>query len=198
MAEDTKNKRLLMIVIAVGILALIAVLVYWQFFSGTEDEPADTTPQVNTNTDTLVVNVSVNTAVNENVNTAEVDGQLSLSRLASLFTERFGSYSSDAEYQNTIDLKKYMTNSMRSWADNYVLEQRSRPATDDFNSVVTRVVSTKIASQTDDSATVNMITQRTEEGTNINGQNSFYQNMILELVYDDEDWLVKSATWQAR
>jgi hypothetical protein len=147
------------------------------------------------NAQTVVINT--NTApVNQNTN-AQTDEQVAMVRLANLFTERFGSYSSEAEFQNITDLKKFMTAKMQTWADNYVTtQQKTVNGQSAFVSITAKVLSTTVNSFSEATAEVRSTTTRTEEGENTNGARTYNQDIILQLVKQDNDWKVDSAFWQ--
>ena len=196
MNPQTKKILTAVLIIIVGIA--LALLIWWQFF---REEPAvnnvTVTPPTN-NVNVVVVNAVANTApANQNTN-AEVNEELELIRLANLFTERIGSFSSESEFQNIIDLKSYMTKTMQAWADNYIKVQQAQPKTGGFSSIVTKAISTKVQSLTSVNAQVQVTTQRQEEGANINGSQTYYQDISLEFTKSDDDWLVDKATWQPR
>lgn len=191
------RRKILITVLVVIIVIALALFIWWQFF---RQEPVTNnvtvTPPTN-NTNVVVVNAVANTApVNQNTNT--VSEELKLIRLANLFTERFGSFSSESDYQNIVDLKSYMTRVMQAWADNYVKQLRAQPQIGSFNSVVTKVLSTKILSQVSIKAEVQVTAQRREKNPDINVDQTYVQSINLEFVKEDDTWLVEKAAWQER
>jgi hypothetical protein len=192
---DQKNKRILIIVGAV-IIVVVAVALWW--FTRSTPEPVINNATVNKNTNVVVVNVNTQAPANQNTNT-NTDTSVALIRLANLFTERFGSYSTQAQFQNVIDLKPFMTTKMQKWADTYVANQKKLVVNaTGYTIIATKVLTTTITSQTGTTAEVRLTTLRTEEGTTINGQTSYNQDIILHLVKQDANWVVDEAQWQAK
>jgi len=197
MAKPTKTSKALVILLMIVVLVVVAFFIWWIFFRSGPEVVTNTNTQAVKNANIAVVNATVNTAVNQNIN-SQADDQLELIRLANLFTERFGSYSTEAEFQNIIDLKPYMTKKMQAWADSYVKIQKAQIAGADYSSVVTKVMATKVTSQVGNKAEVELSTQRTETGSNTDGQSSYYQDIILKMIEESDNWLIDVATWQEK
>ncbi len=199
MATETTlnpNKRRIIFLILIGVVAIAAgFLIWWQFFRTTEEPPTNINTNTAQNTNVATVNVATNTAVNSATNEASV--QLDLLRLSNFFAERYGSYSSEAQFQNSIDLKPYMTPAMQKSVDAYIASQKNLQ-TNTFTSVVSKVITTTVVSQTADSATVEMTMLRTERTAADAEEQQYYQSITLELAKGGEEWLVDTATWGAR
>ena len=194
---NPRTKRTLIIVLIVIIGLMLAFLIWWQFFRKVPTTNTNLASQPAENTNVVVVNTVTNTDQNTNTQSES----LTIIRLANLFVERLGSFSSESQYQNVLDLKKYMTKTMQTWADSYIKAQKAQPATGGFSSVVTKVISTKIVSQTSEAATIQVTTQRREEGAAANtnaATTTYYQDIMLNVTKEGSDWLVNSADWQAK
>jgi hypothetical protein len=176
------------------VIAAAAFVVWWLTRPADEIISNTNTTPVN-NAQTVVINTNT-AAANQNTN-AQADDQVAMVRLANLFTERFGSYSSEAEFQNIIDLKKFMTAKMQSWADTYVAAQKETlDSQSTFISITAKVLSTTVNSFSETKSEVRSTTSRTEEGANINGTRTYNQDIVLQLLKQDNDWKVDSAFWQ--
>ncbi|MFA5135042.1 MAG: hypothetical protein WC505_04645 [Patescibacteria group bacterium] len=194
---EQQKKKAIYIWVMVGIVVILIGVVMWiQFF---REAPVDTVPAVNQPTNTIAANVTVVNATeepapaDEEIDAVETE-ELTVTRLAILFAERFGSYSTDAAYENISNLKGYMTASMQNWADQYVADQRELEA-DSYFAIVTKARSTKVVSLSDDAASVAVTAQRTPD--ELSGLNSpFIQTIVIGLSHDGEAWLVESAVWQ--
>lgn len=195
MDKDKKRNILIIGLLAIALL-MIAFIVWWQFFrTESTDVNINTSTNTNTNTQQVLINVSnINSGLTEPTEVNE-DTDLSARRLAGIFAERFGSYNTETEFQNTVDLKIYMTDSMKQWADNFINTQKSSQATNVYYSVITKVLSTKILSESETDTTIELLTQRTENGDNFEADNTFNQSIELELNYINDVWLVNKVTW---
>ncbi len=192
MVMTENNKRILIVVVVVVIVA--AAFVIWWLTRPAEEIIGNTNTTPVNNAQTVVINT--NTAANQNTN-AQTEEQVAMVRLANLFTERFGSYSSEAEFQNIIDLKKFMTTKMQSWADTYVTtHKKTLNSQSTFISITTKVLSTTVNSFSDKKAEVRSTTSRVEEGENTNDVRAYNQDIVLQLVKQGNDWKVDSAFWQ--
>ncbi len=194
--DKDKKRNISIILLIILALLMIGFIVWWQFF---RQEPVAEVVTTNSNTNTKVQEIIINTNAGNtdlNINTEVViEENLSIQRLSNIFAERFGSYTSVSEYVNTMGLKEYMTDSMKTWADNYVATQKELPSTDKYYSVVTKVLNTKILTQDDVNAKIELLTQRVESGDDFEVDNTFSQIMTLELKKISDDWLVNKATW---
>jgi len=191
---NPRTRRNLIIAAGIVLVIIVAVVVWW--LVSQKSTPVD----LNTNiTNTAVLNtdvVYVNTAANEvaPANTADAE-ELELIRLANMFAERYGSYSTEAGYQNITDLKQYMTQKMQVVSDSFVTTQKAQATTGSYTSVTATALSTSVSDLTAVKATVRVSTQRREIGTNINGANTFYQALTLNFIKDGDTWLVDNAAW---
>lgn len=134
--------------------------------------------------------------VNENgplETTADDLGKLSMS-----VAERFGSFSTQSNYGNFTDLKIMMTNDMRTWVDSYVEELRNNSEEDNsYYGITTKAINYQIVSFDADSGQAEIIvnTQRRESTENINGGEPYNQDLRLELVKVNGEWLFDAAYW---
>ncbi len=189
----------MIIVVSVVILLTAALVVWWQFFSKTE-EPVinNTTVQTNTNIQTVVVNTATNEAPATNTATEE-DDEVSLTRLANLFVERFGSYSSDAKFSNLTELRPYMTDRMKTWSDDFINIQLTTGTDQTYYAVLTDVITVEVDSIKGDSATVTVTTQRREtKADSTEFDTPFYQTITISANKVGGVWLVDQATWNEK
>jgi len=191
MDKQQRNTLIITVFIIIVILAVVAWLLWQQF--NQEDEPI-VNENINqaVNTGVVVVNVNVNTGT-PLINEENVE-DLEISRVAILFAERFGSFSTEANYQNILDLKEYMTSKMWSWAENYVAKQRLSSSDDTFYGVTTKVLTTSVESQSDSRAELTLSTQRKE--TTVGESASYIQDITISMRNIEDNWKVDEATWQ--
>ena len=194
--EKDNNRTIYITAAVVIVVILIALVIWYQFF---RDDAAVVNLNTTTTTNDATIAV-VNATVNATPTVSDADPEaaseaLQLERLAKLFTERFGSYSTDAQYQNILDLRPYMTNKMQVWAEDYVNVQLARGDKATLNRIVTIVASTQEQSIADTQASMRLTTQRVESGVT---EESYYQEIELDFIKVDEGWLVDSATWQEK
>ncbi len=123
-----------------------------------------------------------------------------LMRLAASFAERFGSYSNQSNFSNILDLKLFMSQRMKGWADNYVREQRSRPAEQEiYYGITTKAIAEEILAYDDDlgQAVVSVSARRREStGTTGNTSDTFTQDIKIEFIKEGGSWKADAAFWQ--
>ena len=187
------NKKIILIIGGALVIILAIFVIWWQFFRNITDVQVtniNTSQPVTTNTNVEIIDLTNNT--NQTVEVV-VDENLSMTRLANIFTERYGSFTSESEFKNSLDLKVYMTSSLINTIDSYLATQSNLSSNGEYFSVVTKVISNKIITSNDSNGTVELITQRTENIGDV--EDVYYQDITLELTYDNEVWLVNKVTW---
>jgi len=122
-----------------------------------------------------------------------------LSRMAASFAERFGSYSNQSNFNNIVDLKLFMSEEMKEWADSYVSGQRGKPiASDIYYGITTKAVAREIREYDDDAgkASVFVQTRRREATSSTNNTSKvFGQDIIIRFIKEKGAWKVDGANW---
>lgn len=152
-------------------------------------------------------NVAANTTIVQNTNTAappltnaqtaELKDRDAITALAVLFTERYGSYSSETVGVNVDELALFMTDKEKGAARNYVSQEKAKYARSDVSvSVLTKALSPSItALVVGKSATVKVATQRQEQprGAEVVVTRP---TLALQLVKQGDQWKVDAAVWE--
>lgn len=115
-----------------------------------------------------------------------------LKRTTMDFVARFGTYSTDAENSNLKQLTARMGPTLRTWAENRMVQP---PATGAFSGVTTRAISAKIITKTESAVTIEVGTQRTwrdEKGVT----KTTYEIATANEIKIGTDWLVDSVSWK--
>ncbi|MEI7498434.1 MAG: hypothetical protein WCK11_04075 [Candidatus Falkowbacteria bacterium] len=198
----TNNRRTLGIIIIIIGLILLAVIIYFLIWLPNKpvakpapivEQPAKprivATPK---NPDKAAV-IDLTPATKP-----EVD-QETYKQLAKNFTERFGSFSNHANFQNMQDLKLFMTPRMQTWADAYV-KKASQATSSGMNyyGITTQAVTLKVDefNETAGTAKVTVYTQRREvKGVDQNAV-VYPQAISLSLIKKGDTWKVDEAYWQ--
>jgi len=130
----------------------------------------------------------------------KADERNNLRSTAKSFAELFGSFSTEGNFQNIIDAQFYMTPSLKTWADSFVADARSKPPSSEFYGITTRAISTDVTvyDQAAGTATVMVKTQRRETGSTAGADQVYYQDLRLEFIRVGETWKVNVATWLPR
>ena len=208
MMENRKKIGLLIIAVAVIILVIIIILLLNKKKS---DEVNNTPAPVATTTGTL--QPTTNTVPTTTPGDRPLDHQVydiskeaaheldsnDAAKLATSFAERLGSFSNQSSFGNVTDLKIFMTSSMRDWADKYVAELRAANYSGEYYGITTKVLTTKVLSYDKKAGTakIEVIAER-QEGRADNLSEPFRQNMTVELVEKNGEWLVDTAYWEQK
>ena len=157
-------------------------------------------PENNGNANYPGLNTSANIAITvptPAMVTKEASTQSVLEALAKTFAEKFGSFSNQANYENLISAKFYMTEDMKQWTDAYIAENKKKEITE-FYGVTARALKAEIISlnQEETQAQIAVTVQREEEGGESLLKNITYQRLVLDFMRIDKEWKVNSASWK--
>ncbi|MFA5183999.1 MAG: hypothetical protein WC456_00550 [Patescibacteria group bacterium] len=206
MQTNRRNLGLLVIIIGLIILALV---VYFTFFRS-EEAPSETpagetvtaTPQLETSP-----LIGTTTPSDRPVNrqtydlSKEAPHQFNindLTKIAESFAARFGSFSSQSDYNNFTDLRMFMTESLRDWVDGYVQKLKAERSSATYYGITTKALVSDVKSFDDQagSAEVFVTTERSESTEQIGGGTPYRQDLRLKFKKVNGDWLVDEVYWQ--
>ncbi len=111
-------------------------------------------------------------------------------QLAKVFLERYGTYSSDNNFQNIKDVETLVTRSLWSKISAPI---SSKTTAQSFVGVTTKVVSMDLTAWSDAKAVVEFKTMRVEERNGV--VNTKYQNATVVLIKQGSSWLVDTLVW---
>jgi len=206
------NRKTLGITIIILGLIILGFIIYLTFFAGQksdepliEEEPFFTgqlPPSSGTTTDPTT------TPGDQPRNYQQYDlsqedehkiNQHDLVKISQAFAERFGSYSNYSNYSNFSDLKIFMTDTMKAWADKYVSDLRSSSqSADEYYGITTKAVTSIVEQYNDAAGTASILvtTQRRENSSQVNEGQVFLQKIQIGLKKIAGEWLVDRAYWQ--
>lgn len=120
-----------------------------------------------------------------------------IAKLASAVAERLGSFSNQSDYSNFADLNIFMTESMRTWAKDYVEKTKaSNPYNGSYYGMTTKAVATEVKSFNEETGQAEVIISTQRRETKIDGgENNFQQDLRLVFVKENNQWLVDGAYW---
>lgn len=207
MMENRKKIGILIIVIALIILVIIVILFLNK--NKSDEVNLNQTPIIATSTNLEAaadVVMPTTTPSDRPLNHQEYDiskeaaHQLNdndAAKLATSFAERLGSFSNQSNYGNVTDLKIFMTENMRDWADKYVAELKAQDYSGEYYGITTKTLTTEVKSYDEKAGTseILVVTER-QEGRADSLSEPFRQNMTVKLVEKNGEWLVDSAYWE--
>lgn len=179
------NKKRLEAIAAIIILLALIVLVVFLLLK--KQDVKDVTPNGNvTTTNELPV------VAPEDVPEPQAVSAQTVSRV---FVERFGSYSSESDFQNISDILDLSTPAFQTQLQGLIADQRSRQP-DGYYGVSTFVISSKVIAESDTAMTLLITTQRREAVGSPGNSTTRYQDIEVKLEKIAEDWLIAGYTWK--
>lgn len=188
----TLRQRLALII--TGIVLAIALLIFGYWWS----RRPPTTPPANQTGVTSTVPVAPPALSNDvprfgdvaatapsNVNAEE----LYIRQLASIFVERFGSYSNQNNNRNLADVAPISTPSLMTW-----VSRQTIAASNTYQGVTARVLSTNLVENTETTATVTVGVQETVSRAGA-ADELRQRTGRVELIKEGKTWLVNAFYW---
>lgn len=196
------NRRLIIISIVTLVLLLAIGLAVWLLQQEPTTDTVDTnTNDTTTNTNTTVTTTNTDTSTDTTTDATTVavdrDDRQAITSVSSSFTKRFGSYSTDTNFENIERSRYLMTTTMSDQADRIIQAgQNNDTAGDTFSSVDSVVTGVTITDFADGAtgATVEVSvrqTQRIGQGTT----NYANAKARATLKKEGDRWLVDSFRW---
>lgn len=143
--------------------------------------------------------INNNVAVNPPQLVAPQDDAGKLKLLASVFTANYGSYSNQTSLSNFDDFYSYMSDTMKKWIEStYKKEIMAEHPKDVYYAIETKVLKIQVNKLDDTAGTAELLinTQRQEFKESPDNFNVFKQDLLLNLVKVDDNWIIDSAYWQ--
>lgn len=183
------RRRLIIIIVIVAILLLVAIvggLWYWRGLAKVGEPTTQAPPVFNTLPPQKTQPVPIRTA--------EEERQETVSRLARLFAERFGTFSNQSRYEGITDIMAVTTDSFQTWLrETYLPKIKQDNSGLAYAGQTTRVMSVTIDKISDADAQVTVHVQRAM--TSELATEAQYPILKLSLIRSDNIWLVDSAHW---
>ncbi|MBI5733391.1 MAG: hypothetical protein HY973_00390 [Candidatus Kerfeldbacteria bacterium] len=200
------SRRLIIILISLALVLLMAMGLFF-FLSQktvTPTEPIQTQTVANNNQPISGVNnqPSSNTEMplnysNQPVVAEKVDDKTQVKNVAARFAEKYGTYSTDANFANLKNLAYLLTDTMRLRTQNVInANSLSQNVILPFYGVTTKVVIVQdIKMVTLTQAVVNLTTQRSETFSRAGEPQLRYQDIKVYLEKVNDRWLISDAEW---
>ncbi len=199
---DRRRKSLLIILTA---FIVLVILVYFLVQSlGPKDlivEPyinqdIDDAP-VNTS-EVIVAQVEQGTVGSDVVSSGDTSLNSELTRVAAMFTERFGTYSNQGDFDNAEDLKVFMSDELYSWATGYFASLKKELASNtEYYGMNTRSIAVKTNSLDTEKGIgdFSITAQRTEKSASAESTVK-YQTFAMKMIFNGETWKIDFVKWE--
>ena len=207
----TRRKKIILVVIILIILIIIVLLfLLWGRGSPTGvNVNAPMTNEAIVNQGRLeILGGNINAGgVTVNVNAGTPGGvagrvpslEDNLKKIASNFAERFGSFSNQNQFENIQDLEVLMSEKMKAWAENYVLEAKAKnPDTSVYYGITTKAIKADLVSLDEKAGRAEILvsTQRWEAKEATTNIRVFYQDIGIKFIFENKEWKVDAAIWK--
>lgn len=200
------NRKVIGLIIVLIGLAIIAAIIYFGFMRREEgviiDTPPGTAGQLPAGTETGTTTPGDRPRDSRVYDISKEDpyvpGAGDIAKRSMSYAERFGSFSSHSDYGNFTDLKLYMTDSLKTWTDTYVAEQRQRAEGGVYYGIQTRALTTEVLSFDEEAGTARtrVGTERRESTEEIGGGLPYYQNLEISFRRVGGEWLIDGFYWE--
>lgn len=184
------------IIVSVVVLLVLAISMF--LIVKNKNKTTDTTPPPNTNTSLPGTNGGTQSDVQVLIDKGlpaktptplEVE-QNAVEQFAKIFVERYGTYSTDNEFQNIKESQALVTKSLWSRIGAGI---NTKESSQNFVGLTTKVMSTRLADWGSDQATVELKTMRTEDKSGV--VSNRYQNATVGMVKEGGVWLANTLVW---
>lgn len=178
-----KRKKIEIILAILLLLVLVIVLALLFFKPGDGNNQNDDGGE-----DITVVEPIVETTVSSRTLESPPD------IIARSFVERFGSYSTDIDYENVDDVKAFATAGLITQLDTLLNDVRTSPVAT-YYGVSTKVITIDMMEESADSARFAITTQRKETVDTPANTSVRYQDIEVLVTKAGNRWLVDDFTW---
>lgn len=197
------NKKFITILILiVAIFVIGGAILAWMFLNNPKDVVNTNQPATNKVSNSNGNAANTNAAVNSNSaasgnNSGSTSIEDEIVSLAKSFIDRYGTFSSQNEYDNINDLRTYMTESMNKDADKLIkeIEANNTNGSKGYYGITTRTLSSEMVELKDSEAKLNLTAQRKESSEAKPELNVYYQNVEVIIKKESGVWKVDKVTW---
>jgi len=196
------QKKLILIIVLILLILAIAIAVYFLFLKPEPisapkgDDSTQEDPEDQSSDTPSAPSPDFHPASSATPEEAE-HGQVK--NLALSFTERFGSFSNQANYQNLEELKDLMTPAMVAWTNNFITESKAKDLTNaPYHAFITNALSFEEDNYSfySDKAEFIVKCRRQESSGSPDNSSVYFQSIKITLLKQQDIWLVNSAEWQ--
>lgn len=131
-----------------------------------------------------------------NSNTEEDPTLESIRYVSRNFAEVYGNESNQNDFKNLIDAQVWGTANFNEFLNRTIAQGRLTQESDPYHAFTTKAVVLTVTRQASTTASLTVSTQRTE--TTGDTEDTYYQDLFLDLVKQGEDWKINAAAWDPR
>ena len=117
----------------------------------------------------------------------------SLQSASKTFAERYGSYSTEADFANLTDVLPLMTKAYAAKTQAFI---DTAVAPEEYYGVTTRVITVTVDAEDATTAQLTLVTQREEAKGSVQNVSVKYQDLVLSFEKESGEWKVSNAVWK--
>lgn len=183
----------LIVLVSVGILIILAIIIIFVLQETNKIEP-----KVDEKAPVAKLEVPKDEAKLIKPAETELDNVAkAVKPVAIAFVERFGTYTNHSNFESIRGLNSIMTTLMVSWTTDIYLPKLEKEHAPDgfFYRITAKAPVVQVLESTDNTAKIKVTSQR-EEQIGTEKPRVFLQDILLDLVNENNVWLVNAAYWQ--
>ncbi len=207
------KRKIVGVLIILGGIVILGILIYFLFFSNNKEITSNINKKIN-----ILNKKSVSKQENQDQGLESKETEIkkiiahkkkdspedqkndeeeNLKLKAASFAERFGSFSNQSNFQNIIDLKIFMSDKMKKWAEAYVTKLRQKQLDNsDFYSIITKAITEEVKEFDSEKGTAIILVHTIRNEKNKEQINRFKQDVVIKFTKERGVWKVDSANWQ--
>ena len=192
------SKRTKIFFITAAVVLLLVILIVFRFVNApSSSRPLASSGQSGNSAVPLGSSTTLG-STNGITSIVSPDGATNIEAIARSFTERFGSFSNQGDFENVEDLYPFMTAKMRQWAEGYVTAGRARQeaVAADYFGTTTRALGSQVIGKGSQKMVVLVTAQRRESTTTALNARVYNQDIELVFVENAGIWRVDDARWK--
>jgi len=188
----TRRKKITYTILAILIILLI-VLLWWRLLR--QEEPVSVSTDVERESLTQPNGRGDDVAIAPVIDEEQIIAQTDIQSLSRTFVERYGSFSTESEFANLVDVMPLMSERFALTTQSLI---NSTEQDEEYYGVTTKVITIDVDEMDEESgvATATISTQREEAQSAVNNISVRYQTIVLTFVMEKGVWKVDSASWQ--
>ena len=192
----TRRTKILSL-IGIGLIIIIAIILFF-VFSQRQIEPV-----IDETESSPVAKVDVSSDKKELIKKTELTEKektvSAIKPVAIAFVERFGTFTNHSGFVSLKELSPILTKEMTSWVSDVYIPKLEKERDPDgfFYRITAKAPVVLVLEQTDASARIKVTAQRTES-VGDNDPIDFLQDIELDMVKINKEWLINAAFWNER
>ncbi len=123
--------------------------------------------------------------------------KFNLKKKAQFFVERLGSYSNQSQFDNVKDLRIFMTDNMKKWADEYIKTGMKKDYSGEYiGTTVKSVSSSFVEFDNNNGLAIIKVNIQKKESTSTTDSDVLKEKVTVSFVRENDKWFVDKVKWE--